>query len=97
VRGKAKKVGRVSPLRAARQTTKNGAHGVTRPTAFLEDATPYRVGQRVPPVSDQAAQFADSEKLETGATPVLRFIDLFCGIGGFVPSPIGWERVAAGG
>ena len=57
--GKAKKAGRVSPLRAAAASTKNGAHGVTRPTNELhEDAIPYR------------------------ASP-FRFIDLFCGIGGF--------------
>ena len=39
-----KKVGRVSPLRAARSKPKNGAHGVTRPTTELrEDAQHYHV------------------------------------------------------
>lgn len=34
--------------------------------------------------------------METGAAPVLRLIDLFCGIGGFVPSPIGWDLSCLG-
>jgi hypothetical protein len=58
-------VGRVSPLRAAGASTKNGAHGVTRPTSALrEDAPPYHVNGN-------------------GAHNKLRFVDLFCGIGGF--------------
>jgi DNA (cytosine-5)-methyltransferase 1 len=65
VRGKSKKVGRVSPLPAAVSKVKNGAHGATRPTTLHEDAPEYRV-------STPHSEFR---------TP--RFIDLFCGIGGF--------------
>ena len=79
--GKPEKVGRVSPLRAVGDKPKAGAHGVTRPTSELrEDPTPYRVAAvGRPPVTSGDA--ADSQRRSAG-TP-LRFIDLFCGIGGF--------------
>ena len=77
--GKRKKVGRVSPLRAAGSKAKNGAHGVTRPTSELrEDAPPYRVAADVSPRQKSAA-----EKSAALSPTQPRFIDLFCGIGGF--------------
>jgi hypothetical protein len=79
VTGKRKKVGRVSPLRAAGSKAKNGAHGVTRPTSELrEDAPPYRVAADVSPRQKSAA-----EKSAALSPTQPRFIDLFCGIGGF--------------
>ncbi len=73
----AKKVGRVSPLRAARPNSKAGAHGVTRPTNQLrEDAPEYTVAA----VCDRLD--AD-ERRSQGAATKPHFIDLFCGIGGF--------------
>ena len=88
MREERKLVGRVSPLRAA-GSTKNGAHGVTRPTALREDAPPYRVAAvgRPPQTSPSSA---DSQR-RSAETP-LRFIDLFCGIGGF---RLAFERAGA--
>ena len=80
MRGKPKKAGRVSPLRAA-GPTKNGAHGVTRPTDELhEDAPPYRVAAVGRP--PQTSSTTEESQRRSAETP-LRFIDLFCGIGGF--------------
>jgi len=83
VSGKAKKVGRVAP-RAPSVPDQSGAHGVTRPTSELrEDVTPYRVGQRVPPVSNFGGELPASEMIGDRRDACPTFIDLFCGIGGF--------------
>ena len=64
---------------ASKRPTNDKAAQQRRPTSLREEPTPYRVGA------------------ETGAPPLgqgtaLRFIDLFCGIGGF---RIAFERAGA--
>jgi DNA (cytosine-5)-methyltransferase 1 len=71
-----RKVGRVSPLRAAPTNTQHGARGATGPTYTLrENAVPYRVGVDASPSRLEGQGRSDA--------PPLTFIDLFCGCGGF--------------
>ena len=60
-----------------------------RPTTLHEDAPPYRAGA---PISKSALAGSESGAPTLGQGTALRFIDLFCGIGGF---RIAFER--AGG
>jgi len=52
-------------------------------TALHEEPVPYRVGQRVPPVSDQSPGAFSSGESGARRDACPTFIDLFCGIGGF--------------
>jgi DNA (cytosine-5)-methyltransferase 1 len=82
------------PSRAKVAQRKDGAAQQHRPTELKEDATPYRVegSAGVPPASSGGVPAGSSEtpgadarltrKPEACATP-FKFIDLFCGIGGF--------------
>jgi len=75
------------PARDARsaRAASGGSDGSTesRPTALHEEPVPYRAG---------APSIARHDDAQAGQCSALRFIDLFCGIGGF---RIAFERAGA--
>jgi DNA (cytosine-5)-methyltransferase 1 len=74
VRGKGKSAGRRSPPRRVGERPQVNAGSETGAPALREEAPPYRTG--APSIARQDAQRAEQ-------CSALRFIDLFCGIGGF--------------
>ena len=87
-------VGRASS-RAGSGQKKRAARQEPRPTRELhEDPPPYRTGQDEQDSQDKVHPDHPANPVaKPGQGPIV-FIDLFCGIGGFIPSPVGWERVA---
>ena len=74
---------RRSPTRRVDVHRGERAGSETGAPELREDVTPYRVGQRVPPVSISGGELPASEMIGDSRDACPTFIDLFCGIGGF--------------
>ena len=80
------KVGRAVLSPPSATSPKSGAVRTPRPTILREEPTPYRTA------ADSSPSPPGGERGEVGQGTALRFIDLFCGIGGF---RLAFERAGA--
>ena len=91
-----RKVGRAVPSPPSATSPKSGTVRTPRPTTLREEATPYTVAA-VCDRRPEALRAGDERRSQSAATglgqgPALRFIGLFCGIGGF---RLAFERAGA--